>query len=161
MGDVMYKIWASQQALGHVRDGHPLTRLRGVCPECANRTLHYFPFSRQSPGYQVFLWCECGMGDFCGEDDWKVRNSRPFEPSICTNPWVADLARRGMACPECNARMEVMDLPHQNEATARCASCGHFEHVFAPIKVERRAPRRVAERGMGEVLQFRPRDGAE
>lgn len=161
MGDVMYKIWASQQALGHVRDDHPLTRLRGVCPECGNRTLHLYPFLKGRPGYEVFLWCECGLGDFCDEDDWKVRAARPFDPSMSTSGWVRDLARRGKKCPVCGKPLEVMDAPNPNEATGRCPSCGHFEHIYASTHVSPRTSRNASAKGKGVLLQFRPRDGAE
>lgn len=161
MGDILLKGWASVQSHEKVMEGDPLTRMRGVCPECGNRTLHMYPFIKDKPDKQVFLWCECGLGDFCARDDWKVRSARPFGPSMFTNGWFCDLARRGMPCPECGKAMELLDRPHQNEADAICPSCGHYELVLAPVQVTKRPPRRVAERGMGTVLQFRPRNEQE
>lgn len=161
MGDVLLKGWASIQAWEHVENGHPLTRLRGVCPRCGNRTLHLYPFLKGRPGYEVFLRCECGLGNFCDEDDRKVRVARPFDPSMSTSCWVRDLARRGKKCPVCGRRLEVMDAPRPNEATGRCPSCGHFEHIYASTHVPLRPSRGASAKGKGIVLQFRPRDGAE
>ncbi|MDO4807860.1 MAG: hypothetical protein Q4A07_11515 [Coriobacteriales bacterium] len=157
MGDILLKGWASIQSHDRVMEGDPLTRMRGVCPECGNRTLHMYPFIKSNPHKQVFLWCECGLGDFCSRDDRKVGNARLFEPSMFTNGWFRGLARKGMPCSKCGANMELLDTTNPNLADAICPSCGHYELVQAPVQVPTRPPKRVATQGEGTIIQFRPR----
>lgn len=164
MGDVMYKIWASWRETERVASGDPLTRLRGICPECGNRSLHLYPHG-PNPGYEVFLWCECGYGDFADRGDWVVRSARPFMPAMFANGYFRGLARQLRTCPACHAsQTELLDRPDPNSAHQVCPKCGNVEIVMAPVRVERRgrdARRRRAKHAgqkQATLIQFVPRD---
>ena len=151
LGDVMMKIWASWEEPDRVREGDPLTRLRGVCPECGNRFLHLYSHG-DVPGYQVFLHCECGYGGFADRDDWVVRSARPFRSSMFANSWFRGYARTRISCPTCCGKLVLLDTPDPNLANEVCGRCGRFEVIHAPIEVEQRTE---ASPKAGIVLQFR------